>query len=47
MILNVLDLLKKNVTITSNAKEPSKLVKIKGVVEAAPVAPAPVTPDAK
>ena len=37
----------KNVTITSNAKEPSKLVKIKGVVEAAPVAPAPVTPDAK
>lgn len=31
----------KNVTITSNAKEPSKLVKIKGVVDAAPVAPAP------
>jgi len=26
----------KNVTITSNAKEPSKVVKIKGVVEAAP-----------
>jgi hypothetical protein len=38
----------KNVTITSNAKEPSKVVKIKGVVEAAPVAPAtPATPDAK
>lgn len=37
----------KNVTITSNAKEPSKVVKIKGVVEAAPVAPAtPATPDA-
>ena len=35
----------KNVTITSNSKEPSKLVKIKGVVEAAPIAPA--TPDAK
>lgn len=34
----------KNVTITSNAKEPSKVVKIKGVVEAAPVSP---TPDAK
>ena len=31
----------KNVTITSNSKEPSKLVKIKGVVDAAPVAPAP------
>lgn len=27
----------KNVTITSNSKEPSKVVKIKGVVEAAPV----------
>jgi hypothetical protein len=26
----------KNVTITSNSKEPSKVVKIKGVVEAAP-----------
>ena len=37
----------KNVTVTSNAKEPSKVVKIKGVVEAAPAAPAPVTPDAK
>jgi hypothetical protein len=37
----------KNVTITSNAKEPSKVVKIKGVVEAAPAAPAPTTPDAK
>ena len=37
----------KNVTITSNAKEPSKVVKIKGVVEAAPVTPAaPVAPDA-
>lgn len=36
----------KNVTITSNAKEPSKVVKIKGVVEAAPAAPAPATPDA-
>lgn len=35
----------KNVTITSNAKEPSKVVKIKGVVEAAPAQPA--TPDAK
>jgi len=35
----------KNVTITSNSKEPSKVVKIKGVVEAAPVQPA--TPDAK
>lgn len=35
----------KNVTITSNAKEPSKVVKIKGVVESAPVTP--VTPDAK
>jgi hypothetical protein len=35
----------KNVTITSNSKEPSKLVKIKGVVDAAPVAPAP--PDSK
>lgn len=35
----------KNVTITSNAKEPSKVVKIKGVVESAPVTPA--TPDAK
>lgn len=31
----------KNVTITSNAKEPSKVVKIKGVVEAAPLAPPP------
>jgi hypothetical protein len=31
----------KNVTITSNSKEPSKLVKIKGVVDAAPIAPAP------
>jgi hypothetical protein len=29
----------RNVTITSNAKEPSKLVKIKGVVEAAAVTP--------
>ncbi len=29
----------KNVTITSNAKEPSKIVKIKGVVEAAPTTP--------
>lgn len=28
----------KNVTVTSNSKEPSKVVKIKGVVEAAPVA---------
>ncbi len=37
----------KNVTVTSNAKEPSKVVKIKGVVEAAPAAPAPATPDAK
>jgi hypothetical protein len=37
----------KNVTITSNAKEPSKVVKIKGVVEAAPATPAPATPDAK
>ncbi len=37
----------KNVTITSNSKEPSKLVKIKGVVEAAPVTPTAVTPDAK
>lgn len=37
----------KNVTITSNSKEPSKMVKIKGVVEAAPVVPAAVTPDAK
>lgn len=38
----------KNVTITSNAKEPSKVVKIKGVVEAAPAVPAPAaTPDAK
>ncbi len=36
----------KNVTISSNSKEPSKVVKIKGVVEAAPVAPAPAT-DAK
>ncbi len=27
----------KNVTITSNSKDPSKVVKIKGVVEAAPV----------
>lgn len=31
----------KNVTITSNAKEPTKVVKIKGVVEAAPLAPPP------
>lgn len=31
----------KNVTVTSNSKEPSKVVKIKGVVESAPVAPAP------
>lgn len=31
----------KNVTITTNSKEPSKVVKIKGVVEAAPA------PDAK
>lgn len=31
----------KNVTISSNSKEPSKVVKIKGVVEAAPVATAP------
>jgi len=31
----------KNVTITSNSKEPSKLVKIKGVVDASPIAPAP------
>jgi hypothetical protein len=37
----------KNVTITSNAKEPSKVVKIKGVVESAPVTPTPATPDAK
>lgn len=37
----------KNVTVTSNSKEPSKMVKIKGVVEAAPVVPATVTPDAK
>jgi hypothetical protein len=37
----------KNVTITSNAKEPSKVVKIKGVVEAAPVTPTSATPDAK
>ncbi|MCC6182489.1 MAG: DUF1573 domain-containing protein [Bacteroidia bacterium] len=29
----------KNVTITSNSKEPSKVVKIKGVVEAAPITP--------
>lgn len=36
----------KNVTITSNSKEPSKMVKIKGVVEAAPVTPATAT-DAK
>lgn len=28
----------KNVTVTSNSKEPSKVVKIKGVVEAAPAA---------
>jgi hypothetical protein len=34
----------KNVTISSNSKEPSKVVKIKGVVEAAPVVG---TPDAK
>lgn len=31
----------KNVTVTSNAKEPSKVVKIKGVVEAAPAPAAP------
>ena len=31
----------KNVTITSNAKDPSKIVKIKGVVEAAPAPAAP------
>lgn len=31
----------KNVTVSSNSKEPSKVVKIKGVVEAAPVATAP------
>lgn len=31
----------KNVTVTSNSKEPSKVVKIKGVVEAAPAAAAP------
>ena len=37
----------KNVTVTSNSKEPSKMVKIKGVVEAAPVVPATATPDAK
>ena len=36
----------KNVTITSNSKEPSKVVKIKGVVEAAPVAPTPAAPPA-
>ena len=36
----------KNVTVSSNSKEPSKVVKIKGVVEAAPVAPAPAA-DAK
>lgn len=35
----------KNVTITSNSKEPSKMVKIKGVVEAAPVVA--TVPDAK
>lgn len=34
----------KNVTVTSNAKEPSKVVKIKGVVEAAPAAPTPAAP---
>lgn len=34
----------KNVTITSNGKEPSKVVKIKGVVESAPATP---TPDVK
>ncbi len=34
----------KNVTVTSNAKDPSKVVKIKGVVEAAPAAPAPAAP---
>ena len=34
----------KNVTISSNSKEPSKVVKIKGVVEAAPVV---TTTDAK
>ena len=34
----------KNVTISSNSKEPSKVVKIKGVVEAAPVV---TTADAK
>ncbi len=37
----------KNVTVTSNSKEPSKVVKIKGVVEAAPVAPVTPAPDAK
>ena len=38
----------KNVTVTSNSKEPSKVVKIKGVVESAPVvAPTTVAPDAK
>lgn len=31
----------KNVTVTSNSKEPSKIIKIKGVVEAAPAAAAP------
>ncbi len=31
----------KNVTVTSNSKLPSVVVKIKGVVEAAPAAPAP------
>lgn len=31
----------KNVTVTSNSKLPSVVVKIKGVVESAPVAPAP------
>ena len=36
----------KNVTISSNSKEPSKVVKIKGVVESAPATPAAV-PDAK
>ena len=36
----------KNVTVSSNSKEPSKVVKIKGVVEATPVAPAPAA-DAK
>jgi hypothetical protein len=34
----------KNVTVTSNSKDPSKVIKIKGVVEAAPAAPAPAAP---